>query len=180
MGGNITDWPVQALAARKPVDWGETVRYYRGAYIEEFWSWEPALMYPERPLEGRQQFVAALSVKDGKLLLVREGSYKGWTLPSGYVWTNGSAVAFACRTVEEKTGLQVRRASFLFDYQSVNRYYRACLLIVEGEVALAKGLSNSKWWDGREEYPIGYSASAIIERAVECGYLRLGLSGGVN
>ena len=86
-----------------------------------------------------------------------------------------SPVTGACREVDEETKLQVSEAAFLFNYESRSQHHNVCLLQANGEVHLQrKEVSDYRWWDGKAQLPIIDSATAIIERARDRGFLAAG------
>jgi 8-oxo-dGTP diphosphatase len=76
------------------------------------------------PMDERKR-VAAIIVRDGRLLMVRErgrgptGRHDGleyWTLPGGGVAVGETPEAAVTREVREEVGLTCRAARYLFDY----------------------------------------------------------------
>ena len=67
--------------------------------------------------------VRAAAFSDGRVLLVREISDGGWTLPGGWADVNQSAAECAVREVAEESGFQARalKLAAVYDYRKRNR-----------------------------------------------------------
>jgi ADP-ribose pyrophosphatase YjhB (NUDIX family) len=67
--------------------------------------------------------VRGAAFRDGRVLLVREVSDGGWTLPGGWADVNQSAAECAVREVFEESGFQVRalKLAAVHDYRKRNR-----------------------------------------------------------
>lgn len=117
----------------------------------------------------KRQRAAALVVRDGKYLLVRNKGHNRFSLPGGGMEQGEAALTAACREVGEELGLKAYQAERLFDYENEDSFnnHKVVLVFAGGDPRINdRELEAFRWWDGREDLPLYPHVTSIISRYV--------------
>ena len=128
-----------------------------------FKDW-PTTPTPGRPKKKRPR-ATVIAEKDGKVLLIRERGAGQFSLPGGGIERGEYTMEAALRELRGETKLRPSKAERLFDYEGTTQLHKVVVAQVRGEVRLQrKGVSEYRWWDGREQLPMLPSTRSIIEK----------------
>ena len=109
---------------------------------------------------------AALAVREGKVLLVRNTGRRRYSLPGGAIEEGESGGDAIALHLNEQTNLKVRGSYLLFSYKSrANRHRVLRVEAVNSVRVRRKVLDSYAWWDVNSELPVRDSAREIISRA---------------
>lgn len=178
VGGRTTDvprWVTEALSRmyerdpsifRRAENKGKPIRLtgrnYRYAITCEGQAGQHRKFYRRKRVDR----AAALVVREGRVLLIRNKGRRRYSLPGGAIEEGESGGDALDRHLNEQAGLKVRGSYLLFNYKSRANRHRVFRVQAEGRVRTrSKLLDAYVWWDGKFDFPVRDSAREIILRA---------------
>ena len=153
----------------RPKNWAQIVGAYDGPYKFHV----SMMMYPEQPLgvgpkgfaKKKRRRATVIAERGGKVLLIKERGSNSFSLPGGGIEKGESVIEAALRELREETKLSVVKAERRFDHEGTTQQHSVVWALVRGDVRLQrKELSESKWWDMKEEVLLLSSAKAILDK----------------
>jgi len=113
---------------------------------------------------------AAVVIRDGKVLLVRDKGRHHFSLPGGGIKKGEPAVSAAARELYEELGLHVVNVKRLrgCDFKGSLSEHKVCLIEANGEPHLrGHELDKFIWWDMEEPVPVYAHVKNILKRTLK-------------
>ena len=120
----------------------------------------------ERQLRER---AAAVVIRKGKVLLVKDRNLEKYSLPGGGVHEGETLSQAAARELFEETGLRARRMHFIGSFRGAVSHHKAFLVEAEGRPHLKTNdeegggeLFEFLWWDMKSPLPVYQHVKVIL------------------
>jgi ADP-ribose pyrophosphatase YjhB (NUDIX family) len=120
----------------------------------------------ERKLRER---AAAVVIRKGKVLLVKDKSLEKYSLPGGGLQEGETLSEATARELFEETGLRARKMHFIGSFRGAVSHHKAFLVEATGHPHLKNKdevgggeLSSYVWWDMKSRLPVYQHVKVIL------------------
>jgi ADP-ribose pyrophosphatase YjhB (NUDIX family) len=120
----------------------------------------------ERVLRER---AAAVVIRKGKVLLVKDKSLQKYSLPGGGLQDGEKLSEAVARELFEETGLRARKMHFIGSFKGAVSHHKAFLVDAVGQPHLKTSseagggeLSSYAWWDMKSPLPVYQHVKVIL------------------
>jgi ADP-ribose pyrophosphatase YjhB (NUDIX family) len=142
--------------------------------FRSIWSFIPlrAKLDADGEMDERQlrERAAAVVIRKGKVLLVKDKTLQKYSLPGGGVHEGETLSQAVARELFEETGLKARRMHFIGSFRGAVSHHKAFLVQAEGHAHLKNKdeegggeLSSYVWWDMKSPLPVYQHVKVILD-----------------